>query len=496
MQLALLGLGFVLLLAVNAFYVLAEFAIVKVRPTRVAELEAAGDPRAVTLRQIQAHLDQYLSVCQVGITLASVALGIVGTKVTDQVLGHESHSSWRYIIGIAISYVVVSGSHIVLGEQVPKFAAIRVADKLALWCTTPMRVSHALFFPALWVLSAATNGVLRLLGLGRPTSEEHHTEGELRLILDQSQELGLMSFRRLLFMENVFDFGALTAKDAMRPRAAVKCLDARLPWARNFETIKSARLTRYPLLEADGVRPARLVHLKDLILHGDPASADLKALARPLLSIKETTTLEAVIAEMQRKRIHAAVVSNAADEWTGFITLEDVIEELVGTIRDEFEDEEPARLADALSLPAIHLGVEAESAIAAIGAAMSKMPAEALPLPKDQIIAAVAARERQVPTYLGQGIAMPHARLPGLAKAFLLFLRSEKGIKCEGTGEKAHLVFMLLTPAGQPRVHQRLQSVIATMLHESEYVKERLQTAQTASEVMEVVRTGEQAVLD
>ncbi|HEY3448886.1 MAG TPA: CNNM domain-containing protein [Myxococcales bacterium] len=496
MELLLLGLAFAFLLAFNAFYVLAEFAIVKVRPTRVAELEAAGDKRAVVLRSMQAQLDQYLSVCQVGITLASVALGIVGTKATDVILGGGDHGAARYIVGIAISYVVVSGSHIVLGEQVPKFAAIRVADKMALWCTTPLRVSHFVFYPALFLLSGATNGVLRLLGLGRPTSEEHHTEGELRLILDQSQELGLMSFRRLLFMENVFDFGALTAKDAMRPKAAVKCLDARAPWAENFKAIQAARLTRYPLIESDGVRPTRLVHLKDLVLHGDPGSASLAAVARPMLSIKETTTLEAVIAEMQRKRIHAAVVSSLLDEWTGFITLEDVIEELVGTIRDEFEDEEPARLADALTLSSIHLGVESDSPIAALKTAMAKMPAEALPLPREQIVTAVAARERQVPTYLGQGIAMPHARIPGLAKPFLLFLRSDQGLKCEGTAEKAHLVFMLLTPAGQPRVHQRLQSVIATMLHESEYVKERLQTATSAAEVLEVVRTGEQAVLD
>ncbi len=495
-MLLLLGLALVLMLALNAFFVLAEFAIVKVRPSRVAELEAAGNTRAPLLAGIQKQLDQYLSVCQVGITLASVGLGMVGSKATDEILAGGDHGPGRYALAIAVSYVLVSGSHIVLGELVPKSVAIRIADRAAIWCTGPLRLFHWLFFPALWLLTVFANAVLRLLGMGRVTSEEHHSESELRIILDQSQELGLMSFRRLLFMENVFDFGGLTAKDAMRPRAAVRCLDSRLPWADNFGVIKTARLTRYPLIEGDGARPAKLVHLKDLILHGDPAAADLTALARPLLSIKETTTLEAVIAEMQRKRIHAAVVSNAADEWTGFITLEDVIEELVGTIRDEFEDEEPARLADALTLPSIHLGVEADSAIAALGAAMAKMPAEALPLPREQIVSAVAARERQVPTYLGHGIAMPHARIQGLAKPFLLFLRSEKGIRCEGTTEKAHLVFVLLTPAGQPRVHQRLQSVIATMLHESEYVKERLQTAETAAEVMEVVRTGEQAVLD
>mgnify|MGYP001564868183 CR=1 FL=1 len=487
-------LALVVLLALNAFFVLAEFAIVKVRPSRVTQLVVAGDERAVLLTDIQGHLDEYLSVCQVGITLASVALGMIGQKTAELIMG-ERGTTLRYVIAIAVSYLLISGSHIVLGELVPKSVAIRIADRSALWCAKPLRFFHRLFFPALWLLTRLANGALRLLRLGRSTTSEHHSEEELRIILDQSQERGMMSFRRLLFMENVFNFGDLLVRDAMRKRAQVHTLDARLPWAENLHVIQTSHLTRYPLLTSDRERPSGFVHVKDVVIRGNRAP-DIEALARPLLTTTETTALEALFTEMQRRRMHVALVTDDAGQWTGIITLEDVMEELVGTIRDEFEDEEPVRLTDALTLERIHVGIEAESPVGAVRAALTRMSPHALPVAAEHIVRAIESRERGAGTYLGHGIAMPHARIAGLNRPFVMVLRSNEGVSCDGTTEKARLLFVLLTPAGEPRVHQRLQSVIATLLHESDYVKERLLTATSAEEVMEVIRTGEQAVLD
>jgi mannitol/fructose-specific phosphotransferase system IIA component (Ntr-type) len=297
-------------------------------------------------------------------------------------------------------------------------------------------------------------------------------------------------------MENIFDLGGLTVRDAMRQRAQVRTLDARLPWAENLRVIQSAHFTRYPLLTADPTGPSGFVHVKDLVIHNECATPNLEALARPLLATTEATGLEALFAEMQRRRIHVALVTDTHGQWTGFITLEDVMEELVGTIRDEFEDEEPVRLSDALSRERVQFDIEADSPIAAVRLALKRLPPSALPLPAAQILQAVSERERLVGTYLGHGIGMPHARVPGLPKPFVMVLRSSEGVPFEGTAEKGRLLFLLLTPAGQPRVHQRLQGIIATLLHESEFVKERLLTATSAEEVLEVVRTGEQAVLD
>jgi tellurite resistance protein TerC len=305
-----------------------------------------------------------------------------------------------------------------------------------------------------------------------------------------------LSFRRLLFMENVFDLGSLVVRDAMRQRAQVRTLDAKLPWPDNLRVIQISHFTRYPLIITDSAHPVGFVHVKDIVIRGDASAPDLEALARPLLVTTETTPIETLFAEMQRRRIHMALVADSQGEWTGFVTLEDLMEELVGTIRDEFEDEEPVRLADALTADRVHFDVEADSPVAAVEVALERMSPSALPLPAAHILQSVEERERLTGTYLGHGIALPHARIAGLSGPFVMVLRSTHGVACEGTTEKAHLLFVLLTPAGQPRVHQRLLTIIATLLHESEYVKERLMTATTTEEVLEVIRTGEQAALD
>lgn len=423
MEILILALTLVALLALNAFFVLAEFAIVKVRPSRVTQLVAAGDKRAVLLTSIQLHLDEYLSVCQVGITLASVALGMVGEKTAEVIMGGPGGSAWRYAVAITVSYLLISGSHIVLAELVPKSIAIRIADRSAIWSAKPLRFFHRLFFPALWLLTLLSNGILRLFGLGAATSGEHHSEEELRIILDQSQERGLMSFRRLLFMENVFDLGELTVRDVMRQRSQVRTLDSRRPWSQNLQVIQTSHFTRYPLITTDPERPEGFVHVKDLVIHGDCTAPDLQAITRPLLATTETTSLETLFAEMQRRRIHVALVADSQGQWTGFLTLEDVMEELVGTIRDEFEDEEPVRLADALALDRVHFEVDGDSPVAAIRAVLARMTPGSLPLPATQILQAIDGRARLAGTYLGEGIAMPSARVPGLARPFLMVLR-------------------------------------------------------------------------
>jgi CBS domain containing-hemolysin-like protein/mannitol/fructose-specific phosphotransferase system IIA component (Ntr-type) len=495
LNLAVLSIALVTLLALNAFFVLAEFAIVKVRPSRVTQLASTGNARAMLLTDIQSHLDEYLSVCQVGITLASVALGMVGERTAEIIMGH-SHSKGRYAVAMAVSYLLISGSHILLGELVPKSIAIRVADRMAMLSAKPLRIFHIIFFPALWLLTHASNAILHLMGMNRQPTGEQPSEQELRIILDQSQEQGVMSFRRLLFMENIFDLGTLTVRDAMRQRAQVRTLDARLPWSENLRTIQSAQFTRYPLITTDAETPAGFVHVKDLIIHDDGAVPDLQELARPLIATTEAAPLETLFADMQRRRIHLALVTDRKGRWSGLISLEDIVEELVGTIRDEFDDEEAVRLSDLLSPERVQFDIEADSPVAAVRVALKRLPAASVPLRVAQVLKAVSGRERLVATYLGGGIGMPHARVAGLGKPFIMILRSTEGVPFEGTTERGRLLFLLVTPAGLPRVHQRLQGIIATILHESEFVPDRLLSATSAEEVLDVIRTAEQAVLD
>ncbi len=496
LELVILGAVGSFLLLLNGFFVLAEFAVVKVRSSRIEELVQAGHPRARLLQEIHGKLDEYLSVCQVGITLASVALGMVGERGA-KLFGASDGSLSSAIIAIGFSFIVISGSHIVIGELVPKSIAIRIADKAALWSALPLRIFHALFFLPLWVLNRVAWLFLRLLGFPGAAHEGEHSEDELRIILDRSQSHGLLSFRRLLFIENVFDLGELRVKDAMRPRSQVKVLHADQPWSTSRDTIRTHRYSRYPLITNDPEKPSGIVHLKDILLRQDDASAipDLAAMVRPYLSVKESASLEQTLSEMQRRRIRVALASDDEGRWTGLLSLEDVLEEIVGTINDEFERDEVVRVADAITPSRVVLGIQAKSLLDAIPAILARLPANALPLPIEQVRKAVQERERIAATYLGKGIAMPHARLSGLDKPIVVMANAPQGIAIEGSTERAQLVFLLLSPAGAPRIHQRLQATIAAMLENSDFIADRLREATTPEQVIEILLAGEQATL-
>jgi CBS domain containing-hemolysin-like protein len=497
----------VLLVLLNGFFVLAEFAAVKMRPSRIKEWIDANRTGAVAVEHVHDHLDEYLSVCQVGITFASIGLGFVAepavVKLIEPVLHwtallpEESNSHWFTVHGIAfaISYLLVSFSHILIGELVPKSIAIRLTEQSALWTSRPLRFFRFFFYVPLQILNGSANFILARLGLRGVTHKEAHSEDEIRILLNQSQSDGMMTFRRLLFLENVFDLGELRVRDAMRPRSQVQCMSTSNSWDDNLHMARRYRFSRYPLIEHADQDPKHLIHLKDMLLSEGRAS-DLRELVRPIIMIDENAPLESLLAEMQRKRIHAAMVRDTSGKWTGFLTLEDVIEEIIGTIRDEFEEEEPFNLSDTLTEDRVKLAIEADSSAEAIAEAMSQMKPESLPVPKERILQAISERERIVESYLGRNLGMPHARLAGLQKPIVMVLRSEEGIPYRLTQERAHLLFVLLSPAGQPRVHQRLQAIIATLLDESDYISERLKTATTASEIVEILRTGEQATLD
>jgi CBS domain containing-hemolysin-like protein/mannitol/fructose-specific phosphotransferase system IIA component (Ntr-type) len=493
-----LSLAVIVLIAINAFFVLTEFAIVRVRPSRVTELVARGVRGSSTLVLVQRALDEHLGVCQIGITFASVALGVASQRIAELISGHGAQPTLSYVTAIALTYFVVTGSHIVLGEMLPKAVAIRIADGVALRCAVPLRAVRVLFYPLLWLFTAVAMAVARVLRLPRATDQEKHTEEELRIILEQFQERGQISFRRLLFMENVFELGSLRVRDAMRPRTQVRVLRADASWEQNLEVIEHGRFIRYPVVAGpvDGGRPTGFVHLKDAVIRRGPGDTDLAVLSRPLLEASEDAPLEALLGDMQRKRVHAALAFDSRGEWTGFITVEDIIEEIIGTIRDEFEGNAPACLADALTVDRIYLDIEAPSLVDAVRVALARTPRAKLPFPGEWIALAVDERERTAGTYMGNGIAIPHARLADLASPFAMILRSREGIPCVGTTERAYLLFVLLTPAGQPRVHQALLQIIAMLLHENPYIYERLRTVARAEDVLDIVRSGEQASRD
>ena len=489
----------IFLLSINFFFVLAEFAMVRVRASRIAEIKESGDRRAERVQIIQGHLDEYLSVAQVGITGATLGIGIIIEDGISQPIIKLLGGSSPFMHGVAhtLGFLLATFLVIVSSELLPKAIAIRYAEPMALRCARPMMWCYSIFYPLLWLLTRSAQAIMRLFGLKQNTDEAAHSEDELRIILEQSQSRGLMSFRRLLFLENVFDLADLKVKDAMRPRSQVRFVTTGLHWLDTEQFIRTWRFSRYPLIDTDPEKPVGLIHVKDLFFErreGD-AAPDLLKMARPYLTTTDATPLESLLAEMQRRFIHVALVLNSEQKWVGLITMEDIIEEIIGTVRDEFETEEPLSLAETISPERVLFEIEAESMIEAIRLTLARVPAAELPLTKEVILPAVLERERLASTYLGRGLAMPHARLLGITKPVVVVARSTKGIPVGVGSERAKLLFILLTPAGQPRTHQRLQARIAQLMDSSDYVGERIEGAQTANDLLEAIRTGEMASL-
>lgn len=493
----------VLLLLLNAFFVLAEFAALKVRPSRVEELIAQGSGRAKVFQHIQSHLDEYLSVCQIGITVASIGLGWVGEQAFAGMLAPAlrwtgaASPAVAHGIATAAAFLLVTFLHILLGELVPKSVALRASEPAALASARPLVLFRTLFHLPLVMLNGSANAILRLIGLGAAARHQAYSERELRIILGKSQQEGLMPFRRLLLMENLFELSTLKVRDAMRGREAARTLRADAPWEEVFRLVRETGFSRYLLLEEGRDLPSGFVHLKDLLYLGPEGlpAADLRKLARPLLTTREDTPLEVLLGEFQRRQRHMAIVTDATGRWSGLITMEDVVEEIIGTVQDEFTAETLVSVAEAMDPGRILLGLEASSIEEAIRKAFATIPALALPVPAARATKAVLDREESMSTFLGKGLAIPHARLEEIDRAIIIFARSETGIPLRETAEKAHLLFILLTPSNQPHVQVRLLARISSVLMESDFVEERLRLTQKPQEILEVIRECENAVL-
>lgn len=493
------------LIFLNAFFVLAEFAAVKMRPTQVEALVEKGNKQAKTLERIQAHLDEFLSVCQVGITLASIGLGFVGEPafatlvyplvrrlgLSGLAAGVTAHS-----VSIAIAYLLVSFLHIVLGELVPKSVAIRRTEKAALWTAFPMVIFRYVFFVPIMLLNSTVNGILRIFRLPPVTGHGPHSEEEIRIILDQSQTSGMLSFRRLLHIENVLDLGDLTVRNAMRARRLVRHLSLANTRQQNDAVMAEFRYSRYPVLGDDPEKPLGFVHVKDLLLaeRAGKSADDLRPFLRPCLSFREQDRLEQRLSEMQRKAAHMAVVYAEDGKWTGIITLEDAIEEVIGTVEEEYPTEPTIRLADLLTPEHTLLNIEGTSIQAATRNALQRISVRDLPMSLDAIMLSIVDRERLGSSYVGRRLAIPHARLARLAQPMVIVGRMKSPIPAPVLGEDINLLFILLTPADTPRIHQMLLSHIAGIF-ESDFLEGRLEDATTPSELHNVIVTAEQVVL-
>jgi CBS domain containing-hemolysin-like protein len=339
-------LAFVLVL-VNAFFVAAEFAMVKVRRTRIETQAAQGNWQARAALVVHRHLDAFLSACQLGITLASLGLGWVGEPAFAHLFGSAFAAlglESPHWIAAAVAFFIITVLHIVVGELAPKSYAIRATERVALLVAVPMRMFQFVFRPALWLLDRASNATLRLLGVSADTTELAHSEEELRMLLAESHRVGVLSGSKRELLENVIDYSERMAKHVMVPRADIAYLSLTRALEENLAVTTQSAHTRFPLAATDIDHVVGMVHVKDLFNRRDQlkSSEDLGSLKREILFVPETRTLDALQRDFQQRRTHMAIVVDEYGGTSGLVTLENVLEELVGEIQDEFDREPPA----------------------------------------------------------------------------------------------------------------------------------------------------------
>ena len=338
------------LVGLNAFFVAAEFALVRVRESRLVQLEQEGVARASVVRGTLRDLDSNLSVCQVGITVASLALGWVGepavSHLIEPLFRTVGITNERVIslIAVVLGFSVITYAHLVFGEQAPKYFSIQKAERVALWISRPLNVFRVVLTPVVYVVNASTNFVLRPWGIRLGEEMEAHSEEELRIMISSSTASGVLDPEERDYLNNVFDFGDRVAREIMVPRPDIEAIASDAPLSKMADAAVNGRYTRYPIYEGDLDHVLGAAHVKDLFRASrqNPEDFDIRSIIRECLVVPETKRIEEILKEFQTRTLQMAIV---IDEWgsvEGLITIEDIVEEIVGEIQDEFDEDEPA----------------------------------------------------------------------------------------------------------------------------------------------------------
>ena len=338
----------IFLIAMNGFFVAAEFACVKIRPSRLETLIQEGSRQAKYAKKLTDHLDASLSVTQLGITLASLGLGWVGEPAVatlilpithaiglDDVIGHT--------ISLALAFSIITGLHIVLGELTPKTMAIQNVEKIMLSVALPMLVFHRVMYPFVWLLNHVANWVAHRMGFHTASEgDDAHTEEEIRLLMEESHRQGLIDDTEVDFVDNVFDFTDLNVREIMTPRTDMVCLYLENTMDENLHTILEEQLTRYPICHEDKDHIVGFLHVKDLMrVMAEGRKPNLRRLARKALIVPESMDVSVLLKTMQKQRSQMAIVVDEYGGTAGMVTIEDIVEEIVGDIQDEFDEERP-----------------------------------------------------------------------------------------------------------------------------------------------------------
>ena len=338
-----------LLICINGFFVAAEFALVKVRASQLDIKAQKGSSRAKLAKSLLEKLDSYLSATQLGITLASLALGAIGEKTISSMLevffmkiGHPLSEISKHSISLPIALTFLTFFHVTLGEQIPKMIGIKYSMQTALIISWPLRIFYFICSPFIWFLNKTSNVVLRVIGVKALGDEYFHSEEELRLILTESEEGGAIKPSENELIQNVFDFDDRIVKQVMVPQNRVIAIDVELGRNEVTKRVIEEGFSRLPIYLGDIDNIIGIVHSKDLLKAIiDNKFRTLKEIMRPVHFIPESMKINELLRDFQKHHYQMAIVTNEFGSTAGLVTMEDIIEELVGEIQDEHDEEKP-----------------------------------------------------------------------------------------------------------------------------------------------------------
>lgn len=347
---SLLGLLAVLLLvAANGFFVAAEFALVKVRKSRIDQLVAEGQRTAGVVQTELAHLSNFIAATQLGITLASLALGWVGEPAVARLVAPvlvtvagEQAAGFADSVAIALSFTLITAFHIILGEFVPKSVALQRSERVALFVARPLYIFSRIFRPFILLMSAVGGRVVRVLGLQAVIEHTSvHTVEELEMLVTQSREAGVLDNKEEILLRRVFDFNDKTANQVMTPRTEIVGVSKDVDWDALVEQVMGEHYTRFPVYDNTLDDIVGVVHVKDLFGWRRTAPPGtrfvVELILRPVLKVPESVSLGNLLTQMQSRKIHLTVLIDEYGGTAGIVTMEDILEEIVGEVQDEFD---------------------------------------------------------------------------------------------------------------------------------------------------------------
>lgn len=340
-----------ILIALTGFFVATEFAIVKVRSSRIDQLVAEGKKGALSAKKVITHLDEYLSACQLGITVTAMGLGWLGEPTVARMLNPlfirwEFNDSLTHILSLGIAFIIMTYLHVVVGELAPKTFSIQKSEAVTLLFAPSIIVFYKVMYPFIWVLNGSARILVGMFGL-KPASEHElaHSEEELRLLLSESYKSGEINQSELKYVNNIFEFDERTAKEIMIPRTEMITISEDAKVEDLLQMTVFEQYTRYPVaLDGDKDNIVGLVNIKeilsDVVLDENLKKKGIKTYTKPIIQVIETSSINDLLRLMQKNRTHMAILIDEYGGTAGLVTAEDILEEIVGEIQDEFDTDE------------------------------------------------------------------------------------------------------------------------------------------------------------